>query len=260
MKYLAMLSGGQDSTAMTLRMLELGMQIDYIIFCDTGLEVKEMYNYIDKLDTFFQRKYNIKITRLNPRKTFEEWVFGKVTSGEMEGKIRGIPLITTPCYWRREVKEYAFLDFIKENNITEYIKYIGYTFRESDRWKDIEKYNAVAPFVEWKWNEPEVQKYLKDNQMENKLYQHFTRIGCGICPKQGKSFYEVYKYYPDTWKYAKDLEKRLYNERDILGEKQMPSYDISRFSWELEEDFKRKDKQQTFDLGFAPPQDCFCKI
>ena len=63
MKQIAMLSGGQDSSAMTLRMLELGMKIDYIIFCDTGLEFQEMYDYINKLDSFFQRKYGIKINR-----------------------------------------------------------------------------------------------------------------------------------------------------------------------------------------------------
>lgn len=44
----ANLSGGRDSTAMVIRWLELGNDLDYILFCDTGLEFKEMYNYIDK--------------------------------------------------------------------------------------------------------------------------------------------------------------------------------------------------------------------
>ena len=34
------LSGGKDSTAMLLMMLERGMQIDCILFCDTGLTKK----------------------------------------------------------------------------------------------------------------------------------------------------------------------------------------------------------------------------
>ena len=37
MKYIAMLSGGQDSTAMTLRLLELGEPVDYVVFSDTTL-------------------------------------------------------------------------------------------------------------------------------------------------------------------------------------------------------------------------------
>jgi 3'-phosphoadenosine 5'-phosphosulfate sulfotransferase (PAPS reductase)/FAD synthetase len=56
-----MLSGGQDSAAMMLRLLELGEPVDYIVFSDTTLEHDEMYEYIDKLDAFFQRKYGIAI-------------------------------------------------------------------------------------------------------------------------------------------------------------------------------------------------------
>lgn len=47
MKHIISISGGQDSTAMTVRMLELGMPVDYIIFCETGNEFDQMYEYID---------------------------------------------------------------------------------------------------------------------------------------------------------------------------------------------------------------------
>lgn len=36
-------SGGKDSTALLLMMLERGMKLDYILFCDTGAEFPEMY-------------------------------------------------------------------------------------------------------------------------------------------------------------------------------------------------------------------------
>ena len=35
MKHIVSFSGGKDSTAMLLRMLEENMQVDEIIFCDT---------------------------------------------------------------------------------------------------------------------------------------------------------------------------------------------------------------------------------
>ena len=41
------LSGGKDSTAMLLRMVEEGWPVDHIIFCDTGLEFPEIYDHID---------------------------------------------------------------------------------------------------------------------------------------------------------------------------------------------------------------------
>ena len=36
-------SGGKDSTAMLLRMIELKETINEVIFCDTGMEFPEMY-------------------------------------------------------------------------------------------------------------------------------------------------------------------------------------------------------------------------
>ena len=43
-------SGGKDSTAMLLRMIELGMPVDVILFCDTGLEFPELYEHIRKVE------------------------------------------------------------------------------------------------------------------------------------------------------------------------------------------------------------------
>ena len=37
-KYVVSLSGGKDSTAMLLRLLEEKRSVDLILFCDTGLE------------------------------------------------------------------------------------------------------------------------------------------------------------------------------------------------------------------------------
>ena len=36
-------SGGKDSTAMLLHMMELGMQIDIVLYCDTWMEFPAMY-------------------------------------------------------------------------------------------------------------------------------------------------------------------------------------------------------------------------
>ncbi len=46
------LSGGKDSTAMTLLMIERGMPIDMVLYADTGMEFPEMYDHIAKLDAF----------------------------------------------------------------------------------------------------------------------------------------------------------------------------------------------------------------
>ena len=49
MKHIVSFSGGKDSTAMLLRMVEENMQIDDIVFCDTGKEFPQMYEHIKKV-------------------------------------------------------------------------------------------------------------------------------------------------------------------------------------------------------------------
>lgn len=52
MENIVSFSGGKDSTAMLLMMLEKNMPIDEIIFCDTGKEFPQMYDYIDKVQKY----------------------------------------------------------------------------------------------------------------------------------------------------------------------------------------------------------------
>lgn len=46
MKHIVSFSGGKDSTLMLILMLKKGMPIDDIIFADTGMEFRELYDYI----------------------------------------------------------------------------------------------------------------------------------------------------------------------------------------------------------------------
>lgn len=68
--YVASLSGGKDSTAMVLRLLEEKMPLDLVLFCDTGLEFPEMYEHIKKLE----KEISIPIVRLKSEKSFEYYL------------------------------------------------------------------------------------------------------------------------------------------------------------------------------------------
>lgn len=48
-------SGGKDSTAMLLKMIETGMRVDLILFCDTGMEFPAMYDHIEKVEKYINR-------------------------------------------------------------------------------------------------------------------------------------------------------------------------------------------------------------
>ena len=49
MKNIVSFSGGKDSTAMLLIMVEQGIPIDEIVFCDTEKEFPQMYDHIQKV-------------------------------------------------------------------------------------------------------------------------------------------------------------------------------------------------------------------
>ncbi|WP_255202535.1 phosphoadenosine phosphosulfate reductase family protein [Acutalibacter muris] len=49
-------SGGKDSTAMLLLMIERNMPIDAVLYADTGMEFPEMKDHIQKLDDLLFRE------------------------------------------------------------------------------------------------------------------------------------------------------------------------------------------------------------
>ena len=69
------LSGGKDSTAMLLLMIERDMPIDIVLSADTGMEFPEMYEHLAKVDAFLYEKRNIHITTLRHPKGFEWLMF-----------------------------------------------------------------------------------------------------------------------------------------------------------------------------------------
>ncbi|HHV43019.1 MAG TPA: phosphoadenosine phosphosulfate reductase family protein, partial [Clostridiaceae bacterium] len=52
LQHIVSFSGGKDSTAMLLRMIEEEWKIDEIVFCDTGMEFPAMYRHIGKVEKY----------------------------------------------------------------------------------------------------------------------------------------------------------------------------------------------------------------
>jgi 3'-phosphoadenosine 5'-phosphosulfate sulfotransferase (PAPS reductase)/FAD synthetase len=67
-------SGGKDSTAMLLKMIELNYKIDRIIFCDTYMEFPDMYVHIEKVNNYI-KQFGYSITYLKSKKSFEYYMF-----------------------------------------------------------------------------------------------------------------------------------------------------------------------------------------
>ena len=227
-------SGGKDSTAMLIRMLELGMQVDKIIFADTKYEFETLYKYIDKVNNYIKRYGNYEIEILRTDLEFEDVMFGKITRGPRAGEIRGWPLVAFGCYWSREAKVKELEKVCKDN-----IRYIGIALDEKHRMvADYKEKNYCYPLIEWGWTEKDCLEYLKEKDLHNPLYDEFDRLGCYWCPKQSiSSLRTVYNNYPDHWEQMMEWDRKIKKECEDRFFK--PNTDLK----ELDRMFEYENKQ-----------------
>ncbi len=54
-RYILGLSGGKDSSALAIYMRDKVPEMEYA-FCDTGKELPETYEFLDRLETFLGKK------------------------------------------------------------------------------------------------------------------------------------------------------------------------------------------------------------
>jgi 3'-phosphoadenosine 5'-phosphosulfate sulfotransferase (PAPS reductase)/FAD synthetase len=267
MKYIATISFGKDSTVMCDLLLKNGYPVDYIVFKDTLMEFPFMYEYKEKVCKYFKERYNREVIVTKPETTFEHWCFGviKDKTADKHGYIRGIPMVwALPCYWQRESKvkpqNKLFDEILGDEETT---SYIGFTLDESTR-KMSGDGNFLYPLIDdFKMTERNCQEYLINQEMQNPLYNFFTRTGCAICPAQSEeAWFQVWKNFKDTWEYMKWIETRLL-QYERMGMKVSNSYWFTdyRTCEDMEKKFIKAEKQKTLmDFSDEPLKDCFCKI
>ena len=97
MKHIVNYSGGKDSTAMLLKMIENNMPIDEIIYCNVmatptlGAEYPEMYKYLEKVDEYLLKTIGKKITRIQSYISFEEQFYTKKKQENIKAKYMAFP-------------------------------------------------------------------------------------------------------------------------------------------------------------------------
>jgi len=252
------LSGGQDSTAMLVRLLELGEPVEYILFCDTGYEFPQIYDYIKKLDYWLFANYNKRITTLKSKKSMTDWAFinpiQSVKKPENKwkiGKLRGLPKKAGMDYCTRDLKVLLLEKFVANKEV---IECIGITISEPKRAKNE---NKRYPLREWKWDEHTIQEYLMKKGLYNNLYDHFHRTGCYMCPKQKiNSWYSLYYHYNDLFTHAKSMELKA-KKLDCLNITFRDDYSLI----DLENRFKNRDDVPNAKLVSWTDEDisCFCE-
>lgn len=216
------LSGGKDSTAMLLRLLELGKHIDEIIFCDTYKEFPAMYKHIDKVKAAVE-SIGIKFTILRNEKSFDYMMleyrpenpkgfFGKYPN------LKGKSWATNQVRWcTKEMKirviNRYFREMSKRYNV---IQYVGIAADETHR---IERKSNAAknkrlPLVEWGWSEADCLEYCyKKGYNWEGLYEIFDRASCWCCPLQSlNSLRKLHSNFPELWEELKSMEAKTWRK------------------------------------------------
>lgn len=211
------LSGGKDSTAMLLKMIEKRMPIDYVIFCDTGLEFPEMYQHLDKIE----KETGIHITRLKAKGSFEYYFAqyhinrknykqfcDKFGSG-YEGYGWPGPRMRWCTSRLKDTPREQFLSTLrKKYNI---IEYVGIAADEQYRLnrKQNQRSNHRHPLVDWNMTEEDCLRYCFERGYDwGGLYNKFRRVSCWCCPLQSLNELRILWHdYPQLWEQLKVWDK-----------------------------------------------------
>lgn len=195
------LSGGKDSTALAIYMRERVPEMEYF-FCDTGAELQETYEYIDKLEVFLGKE----VKRLNPKRTFDHWL-----------EIYGNYLPSTRMRWcTRKLKIEPFEEFVGDDPV---FSYIGIRADENREGYISSKPNitAVFPFKEQGLRVADIYEILEKSGIGlPKYYEWRTRSGCYFCFFQRKAEWAgLLERHPEKFQEAMEYEK----ENSLTGER-----------------------------------------
>lgn len=209
MKHVVSFSGGKDSTAMLLMMIEKKMPINEIIFCDTGLEFPEIYAHIAKIE----KHINKKIIFLKAPHSFEYYATKQKRTCK-DGSIRiGKGWPSAIIRWCTGVlKRDVCSRYLKH---TQRILYVGIAYDEYRRMlKKKQIKNTEYPLITWKITGEDALEYCYSKGFDwDGLYKHTERMGCYLCPLQRLGNLEyLYNNYPELWDNMVRIDKLCDND------------------------------------------------
>lgn len=217
--YVASFSGGKDSTAMVLRLIELGEQINEVIFCDTYKEYPEMYRHIEKVKKVVEDA-GVKFTTLRAERSFDEYMFDYMPKRKKTNKVqhKGMGWANARLRWctgmlKKEVIRKYFAEISKTHQV---IQYIGIAADEGYRLERANNQQADKkhPLVDWGWDENACLQYCYSKGYDwEGLYKIFKRVSCWCCPLNTLDILRgLKKHRPELWEELKDMDQRSWNQ------------------------------------------------
>ena len=188
------LSGGKDSAALAIYLKDQGRddQIEYF-FCDTGAELREVYDYLDRLEDYLDKP----IERLSSGRDFDHHL----------KRFNGF-LPAPHARWCTRVMKLEPLEaFVGDDPC---VSYIGIRADEQRQGYISHKPNikAVYPFIEDEIVRDDVFRILEESVGVPEYYKWRSRSGCYFCFFQRKDeWIGLAENHPDLFKRAEAYEK-----------------------------------------------------
>ncbi len=243
------LSGGKDSTALLLLMMEKGMPIDLVLNADTGMEFPEMYEHLAKVDEYLYQKRGIHITTLKHPNGFEWLMFEEPKQKECAilKKKRGRYI----ALWKRLARSKSPLVYraVKDafdgekgralSGSREVQYYIGIAADERKRCKE-----KVYPLVDWNVTEADALQICYEHGFDfGGLYKIYRRASCWCCPFQRiGELRKLRRHHPKLWEKLREMDRRA------LAQFGNTSQGKFRSDWSVEE-LERRFCQEEMQLS-----------
>lgn len=196
------LSGGKDSTAMLLKMIENKERIDEVLTCDTGMEFPQMYEHLEKLYKIIKEN-GIKLTILKNTQSFEYLLKDVPIHSDKWGDHNGYGWPSVTVRWcTKHLKLKLIDDYLKEiKKHTDIIQCVGLAYDELERANRDNNKNNRHPLIEWKMTEKQCLEYCYSRGFDwGGLYEIFNRVSCWCCPLAPISeLKKLWWHYPDLW-------------------------------------------------------------
>lgn len=215
------LSGGKDSSAMLILMIERGMPVDIVLAADTGMEFPEMYTHLAKMDEYLYKERGLHITTLRHPHGFEWLMFDdpkKKVSCIANRERLGIPLYGNgwpgmKVRWcTGQLKTHLINKEVNRLKGEHHaLHYVGIAADESHRCKG-EQY----PLVEWGITEAQALQICYDHGFDfGGLYGIYHRASCWCCPLQRiDELRKLRHHHPELWIRLLDMDNRA---REMFG-------------------------------------------
>ena len=190
------ISGGKDSSALAIYLRARVPEMEYF-FCDTGAELPETYEFLNKLEVVLGKP----IPRLNPNKGFDHWfeVYrGTLPSPQMR-------------WCTRQMKIKPLEDWLGDD---EAISYVAIRSDEKNRKGYVStkpNITAVFPFIEDDIDHAGVMRILDEAGVGLPGYYEWrTRSGCYFCFYQRKAeWVGLAERHPELFERAVAIEQKM---------------------------------------------------